>query len=278
MWLGDGTLAGKTILLHCEQGLGDSLQFCRYTTLVARLGARVVLEVPPALRNLFAALDGVAELVVLGDPLPHFDCHCPLMSLPLAFGTTLTTIPADAPYLRADAAKVLRWRQRLGERRRPRVGLVWSGGFRPDQPELWAVNSRRNVPLSMLASLAGLALDFYSLQKGQPAEAELARLTASGWDGPHIADVSAELGDFSDTAALIEALDLVVSVDTSTAHLTGALGKPVWILNRFDTCWRWLLDRTDSPWYPTARLYRQPTAGDWGAVLAQVRADLAALC
>ena len=137
------------------------------------------------------------------------------------------------------------------------MGLVWSGGFRPSQPELWSVNNRRNIPLAKLAGLKNPDIEFYSLQKGQPAESELAELMVHGWDGPQIVDFTSLLNDFSDTAGLVENLDLVIAVDTSTAHLAGALGKPVWILNRFDTGWRWLLDREDSPWYPTARLFRQ---------------------
>ena len=158
-----------------------------------------------------------------------------------------------------------------------RVGLVWSGGFRPDQPEVWAVNRRRNITLAMLEPLRHAAVEFYSLQKGQPAEAELADLVARGWRGPAIIDHTDRLRDFADTAALIEQLDLVISVDTSTAHLAGALGKPVWILNRFDTCWRWMLDRDDTPWYPTARLYRQTRPGDWGTVVDRVVNDLLAM-
>jgi tetratricopeptide (TPR) repeat protein len=147
-------------------------------------------------------------------------------------------------------------------------------GFRPDQPELTSVNGRRNIPLAKLAPLNHPDIEFFSLQKGQPAESELAGLIAGNWDGPPLVDFTGHLHDFSDTAALMEHLDLVISVDTSTAHLAGALGKPVWILNRFDTCWRWLLDRTDSPWYPTVSLYRQQTAGDWDGVVERVRRDL----
>ena len=163
---------------------------------------------------------------------------------------------------------------KLGERTKPRVGLVWSGGFRASQPELWSVNERRNIALAKLAALKHPGIEFYSLQKGQPAEAELSELIAQQWDGPELKDYTDELHDFEETAALIEQLDLVISVDTSTAHLAGALGKPVWILNRFDTCWRWLLDRTDSPWYPTARVYRQERPGDWDGVVRRVRHDL----
>jgi Flp pilus assembly protein TadD len=273
-WLGTAALAGKTIALYGEQGLGDTLQFCRYVRLVAQLGAKVILEVPAALANLLTSLDGVATLVTHGEPLPAVDYHCPLMSLPLAFGTTVSTIPAKVPYLKSDGNKVSAWRERLGEKRKLRVGLVWSGGFRSQQPEHWGVNSRRNIPLAQLAPLQHPAVEFLSLQKGQPAESELAQLLSRHWNGPPLIDFTEQLHDFSDTAALIENLDLVISVDTSTAHLAGALGKPVWIMNRFDSCWRWLLDRTDSPWYPTARLYRQQRAGDWDGVVQCIRADL----
>jgi hypothetical protein len=157
------------------------------------------------------------------------------------------------------------------------VGLTWSGGFRPDQPELSAVNKRRNVPLAKLAPLKHPDIEFHCLQKGQPAAGELAHLMGNGWDGPKIVDFTHWLDDFADTAALIENLDLVVSVDTSTAHLAGAMGKPVWILNRFDTCWRWMLNRDDSPWYPTLRLYRQAAPGDWDTVVERVAKDLHAM-
>ena len=195
-------------------------------------------------------------------------------SLPLAFKTTLSTVPTHIPYLRSNAQKVHFWKQKLGPKTRPRVGLVWSGGFRADHPELWSVNNRRNIPLASLAPLRDADIEFYSLQKGQPAESELSQLTSERWNGPHLIDHTNLLQDFADTAALIDNLDLVISVDTSTAHLTGALGKPVWILNRFDTCWRWLLERTDSPWYPTATLYRQERIGDWHGVVQRVRTDL----
>lgn len=275
-WRGE-PVAGRTIFLHCEQGLGDTLQFCRFATSVAALGARVVLEVPAALATLLKSLAGVELLVIRGEPLPVFDLHCPLLSLPLALGTTIETVPAQIPYLRVGPHRLEKWQDRLGDRTRLRVGLAWAGGFRSDQPELWAVNHRRNIPLAKLATLRHPGIEFYSLQKGRPAEAELAEAIERCWDGPQIVDLSAALEDFEDTAALIELLDLVICVDTSIAHLTGALGKPVWILNRFDTCWRWLLDRSDTPWYPTARLYRQARRGDWDEVIRRVRDDLASL-
>jgi hypothetical protein len=273
-WRGEDSLAGRTILLHSEQGLGDTLQFCRYARLVAERGATVILEVEEPLKELCSSMDGVALALAKGQTLPPFDFHCPLMSLPLAFHTRLDSIPAQVPYLHSSAEKRRSWQERLGARRRLRVGLVWSGGFRPNQPEVWSVNARRNIPLAKLAALRHPDIDFYSLQKGEPATSELANLQRRHWDGPDLIDVTDLLHTFSDTAALVEQFDLVISVDTSTAHLAGALGKPVWILNRFDTCWRWLLDRTDSPWYPTARLYRQQTAGDWDGVVQRVRSDL----
>lgn len=276
-WLGNASLSGATILLHAEQGLGDTIQFCRYARLVADLGANVILEVQRPLMRILSGLDGVAQIVGQGDPIPDFDFHCPLMSLPLAFQTTLSNVPSRVPYLRSDADLRRFWLGRLGERTKPRIGLVWSGGFRPDQPELRYVNGRRNIPLKKLGPLKNLDCEFYGLQKGQPAEAELAALLSDGWDGPPIIDVAPHLRDFAETAALIDHLDLVISVDTSTAHLAGALGRPVWILNRFDTCWRWLLDVPESPWYPTVRLYRQPEPGNWDAVVEAVRVDLARL-
>jgi hypothetical protein len=200
------------------------------------------------------------------------------MSLPLAFLTEPATIPSTRPYLTAGAAQVRNWADRLGARRQGlRVGLVWSGGFRPEQPEVWAVNTRRNLPFDKLESLRSVAADFYSLQKGEPAVGEFKRQLADGWNGPMMIDFTDELNDFADTAALIANLDLVISVDTSTAHLAAAMGKPVWILNRFDTCWRWMLDRRDSPWYPTITLYRQTRPGVWDDVIESVRTDLEAL-
>jgi len=274
-WTGAASIAGKTILLHCEQGLGDTLQFCRYAQLVSVACARVVLVVQKPLLSLLSTLHGPAEVRAANDGLPEFDYFCPLMSLPLAFKTTLYSVPAFFPYVQSDRLKRRFWEEKLGRRERPRVGLVWSGGFRPDRRDLWSVNQRRNIPLQSFAPLFRPDIEFYSLQKGQPAESELADLMSKGWEGQKIIDHTNLLSDFSDTAALIEQLDLVISADTSTAHLAGALGKPVWILNRFDACWRWLTNRNDSPWYKTARLYRQETAGDWEGVVRRVKTDLA---
>jgi hypothetical protein len=305
LWLGAEPLSDRTILLHVEQGLGDTLQFSRYIPLLVERGARVILVVPPPLLRLMqesfqglwrysvqdaaqesahaiaqgaaAPTSAAVEVLAAGRPLPDFDYHCPLMSLPLAFATDLTTIPQSHPYLVADPDRAEVWGQRLGPRHRLRVGLVWSGGARPDQPELRLVNERRNLPPSKLEPLATVTADFYSLQKGEPAVGEFKRQLADGWNGPMMNDFTDELNDFADTAALIANLDLVISVDTSTAHLAAAMGKPVWILNRFDTCWRWMLDRRDSPWYPTITLYRQTRPGVWDDVIESVRTDLEAL-
>ena len=277
LWVGNEPLAGKTVLIHPEQGMGDYLQFCRYALLAREQGARVLLEVPRPLVRLLRDLHPELEVFAQGEPVPAHDLHCPLLSLPRAFHTSLQDIPS-APYLRADARRAASWRRRLGQGRAGRqllkVGLVWSGGHRPDQPEIWDVNERRNIPLMRLAPLNLPGVRFISLQKGEEAEGQLRHLRAMGWSGPQVEDYSPELQDFADTAALIENLDLVISVDTSTAHLAAGMGKPTWVLNRHDTCWRWMIGRDDSPWYPSLRLFRQAAPGDWTPVVARVRAEL----
>lgn len=263
-WQG-GPLAGRRILLHAEGGLGDTLQFARYAAVLKRGGAHVVLEVQPALTRLLTTLAGVDELVTQGSPLPAFDIHVPMFSVPAACATTLATIPADIPYLHADPAQAARWRAALPGFS---VGLVWAGGHRPDDPAAHDMDQRRSLPLAALAPLAAIpGLRFVSLQKGPPA-AQCAKPPFP------IADPTALLADFADTAALVSALDMVISVDTSTAHLAGALGRPVWLLNRFDTCWRWLTDRSDTPWYPTMRLFRQPQPGFWAGVVDELAGAL----
>ncbi|RAS18816.1 tetratricopeptide repeat protein [Paraburkholderia bryophila] len=276
LWLGDFSIEGKTILLHAEQGLGDTLQFCRYAALVSALGAKVVLEVPAELTRLMTTLDGVDQLIEAGQPLPPFDCHCPLLSLPLAFKTDLANIPSATPYLFADNDAVEQWRKRLDEHAngRLKVGLVWAGGNRPHVAELRKNDARRSITFERLAPILEVPnVQFFSLQKGaaamQLADSDAGRHT--------VVDYTEALHDFADTAALVANLDLVISVDTSTAHLAGAMDRPVWILNRFDTCWRWMLERSDTPWYPSARLFRQPALGDWDSVIHAVREALATL-
>jgi len=275
LWRGDAPLDGKTLLLHSEQGLGDTIQFCRYASLAARAGAQVILQVPPPLVGLLNGLEGVSQVLAEGEPLPPFDYHSPLLSLPLAFKTVLATVPDATPYLHADPAKRRAWQERTGERRKPRVGIVWSGGVRPGQAGGWGVREMRNIPLDAFArALNGIDIDFFSLQKGDPAEAEIRGHELVYWPRGNFHNFAGEIKDFSDTAALIANLDLVISVDTATAHLAAALGKPTWILNRFDTDWRWLLDRDDSPWYRALKLYRQDESRRWEPVLQRVAADL----
>lgn len=255
-------IQGRRILLHTEQGLGDSIQFLRYVPLVHAAGGTVVLDVPPRLRRLAAQLPGVAALVTTGDPLPPFDCHCPLMSLPQAFATTLDTIPARVPYLAApaealQAAATLPWHEGV-----MRIGLTWTGN--PSHPKNWS----RTIPLALLEPLFKLdGAHFFSLQMG-PAVAELAAAKAD------ITDLAPVTGDMADTAAQMAHLDLILTVDTSIAHLAGALGKPTWLLLPALPDWRWLLDREDSPWYPTVRLFRQPKAGDWQSVVETLQRAL----
>jgi len=264
-WKGED-LAGKTLLIHREQGLGDNIQFARYAALATESGARVVMLTYPALAKLFRTLPGVAEVVADGSPLPAFDLQVPILSLPHLFGTELDTIPAKIPYLRADPRRVAVWRDKLAALPGLKVGLVWAGGTRPNDPDWARIDQRRSLSLAQFAGIAGLeGISLVSLQKGEAA--------AQTRDFP-IADFTGEIADFADTAALIEALDLVVSVDTAVAHLSGALGKPVWILSRYDSCWRWLENRDDTPWYPTARLYRQKEPHTWPEVLVRVREDL----
>ncbi|HXP98282.1 MAG TPA: tetratricopeptide repeat protein, partial [Telmatospirillum sp.] len=268
-WAGE-PLAGRTILFYAEQGMGDILQFARYTSCLAALGGRVILEVYRPLVRLLTSVPGAAQVVAIGDPLPAFDVHLPLMSAPHLLGTTVQNIPTDIPYVHPDDALATVWKNRLSGLTGLKVGVVWSGDPRPDNPRAHAVDRRRSLSLSQLEPLLAMpGVSFVSLQKGSPA----AQLTTVA---PEIRplDRMDDVSDFADTAALVANLDLVISVDTSVAHLAGALGKPVWILSRFDGCWRWLTDRDDSPWYPTARLFRQETPGEWKNVVARVAAAL----
>jgi tetratricopeptide (TPR) repeat protein len=263
-WQGEAA-EGKTLLVHVEQGFGDAIQFCRYAPLAAARGLRVIVEAREPLIRLFRSLPKIHDVVVRGKELPHFDLHCPMMSMPLALGTTLGNIPSVVPYLYADEAQVANWRTRLAAmgKHGPRIGLVWAGSSG------MKANNERSLPSDRIGRLLGPLLDlpgmrFFSLQKDGPKAPEELSLT----------DLMDEVNDFADTAALIASLDLVISVCTSTAHLAGALGKPVWVLNRFNSHWCWFRGRSDSPWYPTLRLYRQPRPGDWDSVLAYVARDL----
>jgi hypothetical protein len=196
------------------------------------------------------------------------------MSLPMAFKTNKNSIPNYIPYLKPQTDKNEYWKRKLSLFKRPKVGVVWNGGFRPNNPELWGVNQRRNIPFELMSHINTDGIEFFSLQKGKEAEDELKNLKELFWKGDNFHNFSEELKDFSDTAALINQLDLVISVDTSTAHLAGALGKPVWILNRYDTCWRWMSKVETSAWYPTAKLFRQKTHGEWRDVIHEAKEQL----
>jgi tetratricopeptide (TPR) repeat protein len=258
-WRGE-PLNRRTILLHTEQGLGDIMQFVRYAPLVAARGGRVLLETPRSMALLFQSLPDV-ELVFSDQPLPSFDVHCPLMSLPLAFGTRLDTVPATVPYFHVAPGVAETWGKKLGPRTgRLRVGLAWAGN--PKQ----VVDTRRSITLSHLSPLSKVpGVTFYSLQKGYAAAQ-----TANPPPGMELIDLTGEIEDFADTAALISHLDLVISTCTSIAHLSGALGKKTWTLLAHLPDWRWMLGRDDSPWYPTMRLFRQTAPGDWAGVMGRV--------
>ena len=263
LWTGDD-IAGRRILLHAEQGLGDTIHFARYVPLVARRGAQVILEVQRPLKPLLASLAGVSRIVAVGEKLPDFDRHQYLASLGAVFKTDLDTIPADIPYIVAPADRLAKWRERLPPHRGPRIGLVWSGN--PEFPS----NALRSVGLARLAPILSVpGLQFISLHRELRAE-DAAALQAS----PQLIHFGAELEDLADTAAVVAQLDLVIGSDTSVIHLAGAMGRPVWLLTRFAPDWRWMLNRGDSPWYPTARLYRQPRIGDWQSVVERVRQEL----
>lgn len=269
-WTGAEDVAGRTVLLYAEQGLGDTLQFVRYAPLLAARGARVVVGCSPALVRLMERVDGVSAAVAWGGELPAFDLHIPMMSLPRAFATDLDGIPAAVPYLRADPADVAAWRARLPADGRPRVGLVWAGSPRTVRGVASPIDRRRSLPLAALAPLADVpGVRFVSLQMG-PGAVQLAEAPA----GMDILDPMGAVRDFADTAALAETLDLVITVDTSVCHLAGGLGRPTWTLSRADACWRWLGNREENPWYPTMRVFGQDRSGDWSGVVARLRAAL----
>lgn len=264
-WRGE-SLAGRTIFLYPEQGFGDAIQFLRFVPEVARTAQSVLLLVWPEIEPLVpSTLPSNCRIVRRGEDVPPFDCHCPLMSVPAVLGTTPATLPAQVPYVQAPAAAVQSWRQRV-EAGALNVGICWSGNPRHFN------DRQRSMPLATLRTLAAPGCRFFTLQPQKRAGDEQA---LAAWR--EAVDTGPELRNFGDTAGLIETLDLVVTVDTSVAHLAGALGKPVWILVPHNPDWRWLLERTDSPWYPTAKLYRQTQRGDWASVLKRVQADLAAL-
>jgi tetratricopeptide (TPR) repeat protein len=254
-------IKGRTILLYSEYGFGDTIQFIRFAQLIAERGAKVIVECQRELVSLLQDSEGIQKVIPQGDKLPNFDLRCSLMMLPVLFDTAIDNIPNKTPYLAAKPASVATWRERLlHDDSHLKVGLVWSG----------VSTSRKFCSLETFAPLAQLkCISFYSLQKGEAVKEVL-----NTPKGMRLYDYSNEITDFSDTAALIENLDLVISIDTSVAHLAGALGKPVWTLLPFVPDWRWLLNRKDSPWYPTMKLFRQPSLGDWKSVIDKVLDNL----
>ena len=266
MWSGQD-LRGKTILLRSEQGIGDVIQFIRYAPHVKALGATVLLQLRKNIAELAESFEGVDDIIKPEEPLPHFDFYCPLMTLPMVFGTDVDTIPPRVPYLRPQPERLDEWRRRMPRDDAFKVGLVWAGD--PDHLR----DRYRSIPLALLAPLARVeGVRFYSLQKGQRAE-EIGSTPAFA----SMVDLGPELKDFGETAAVISQLDLLICVDTSVAHLAGALGTPVWMLTPTPADWRWLEGREDSPWYPTMRLFRQKTQGAWQEVINQVATSLAAI-
>ena len=264
LWLG-GSTEGKTIFIYGEQGMGDVIQFCRYIPMVASHGGEVIVEVAGPLKRLMSGLDGVSACVTKGEVAPPFDLQCPILSLPLAFGTRLDTVPAKVPYLRVPAGRD--FESELGRKRKPRIGIAWSGN--PHHVH----DRKRSIPFRAFGPLLDVDATFVSLQK-DVREGDQAALA----ERSDILNLGPTLEDFADTAALIAALDLVIAVDTSVVHLAGALAKPVWVLVPFLPDWRWLLDRADNPWYPTTRLFRQTAARDWNDVIGRVRDALHDFC
>jgi hypothetical protein len=264
LWSCKKKLTDKTILLHAEQGFGDTIQFARFATLVARRGARVVLQVQDELKEILSGIDGVSCTVGMSDSLPSFDCHCPLLSLPLELQIRVEDLPTVSPYLVAPRERVTAWEHRLSQTGKIRVAIAWAG--RPT----FIDDHNRSIGLQRFSPLlAAAGVQFFSIQKVlNPGDEEIIKRH------PNVIHLGHEIADFGDTAAIMSLMDLVVSSDTSVVHLAGALGVPVWILLQHAADWRWLMDREDSPWYPSARLFRQSSIGDWSGVVHRVLKEL----
>ncbi|HEY1981220.1 MAG TPA: tetratricopeptide repeat protein [Xanthobacteraceae bacterium] len=264
-WSGEESLVGTTLFIYWEQGLGDTIQFYRYAKLAAARGARIVMSVQDSLVNLLKETNPEIQIIRSNETPEDFDCHCPLLSLPFAFRTTLATIPTERSYIAVDQGLRAAWSDRLAPSTRPRIGVVWSGGKRH------ANDQNRSIPLERLFPLFSADADWICLQTELTAK-DVGLVRKYG----DISFYGDEVKDFADTAALIDLMDLVITVDTGVAHLAGAMGKPVWILLPYNSDWRWLHDRDDSPWYPSVKLYRQQQPGNWEPVISQIKNDLRA--
>ena len=267
LWDGSG-VSGRTILLYSEkgfEGFGDTIQFIRYAPLLAERGAKVVVECQKELTSLIRNVEGVTQVVSYGERVPEFDLHCPYLSLPAVFKATIGSIPSKTAYITADPGLAQKWRDRIGQDISGlKIGLVWAGNLSHPRSQYRSCSLDQFSPFAQLDDIT-----IYSLQKG-----ETATMAKNPPAGMRVVDYTEDFNDFSDAAALMENLDLVISVDTAAAHLAGALGKPVWTLLPFVPEWRWLLDREDSPWYPTMRIFRQPSPGDWKSVISRVADEL----
>jgi hypothetical protein len=266
LWLGKEDLKGKTIFLHSEQGLGDTIQFCRYAKLVNELGAKVILEVQKPLLHLMTTLTGVHQLVTKGDKLPEFDFHCPMLSLPLAFKTSIQTIPAQVPYLSIDIQRVEKWKNYLGETGF-KIAISWQGST-------GKVDEGRSFPVSLFEEISKIeGVRLISLQKNAGTE-QLSNLP-EGMKVEHLPnDFDVAENSFLDSAAIMKNVDLVISSDTALTHLAGALGVTTWLPLKFIPDWRWLLTRTDSPWYPMHSIYRQKEVNNWQSVFQEMKNNL----
>lgn len=263
LWLGAGDLKNKTILLHAEQGFGDTLMMCRYVPMVAALGAKVILEVQPALVSIAQDIEGASQVISRGSEIPHFDTHCPIMSLPLAFNTSMDKIPSKVPYLKLREDGLAYWRSRVGNDGF-RIGLAWAGNPAFEKDDV------RSVLLSNILQVSKIeGAKYFGLQKDlREGDQKLLH------DNPQIVHLGSEVKDFEETAAIMSSLDLIISSDTSIVHLAGALGRPTWVLLTSNPDWRWYLERSDSPWYPSAKLFRQSHEGEWRPVIDEVCAAL----
>ena len=265
LWLGKEDISGKTLFVYWEQGFGDTFQFCRYIELLKERHINVVFQVEKPVLTLLKNLSSLAEIIGPNDPLPDFDFHCPLLSLPLAFKTDAKSVPANTPYLKADPEMIDQWATRLGMQEKKRIGLVWRGSPTHENDQ------NRSIDLFDLWPMLNEQAEFISLHvELKDAERDLIDQNNS------MTHYGSEINDFNDTAALIDLMDLVITVDTSVAHLAGAMGKPVWVLLPYKPDWRWQLKRTDSPWYPSAKLFRQPELSDWRSVVEHMQQELSA--